>query len=76
MICGRNEARVQEVADGFLSMGLRVTGIGCDVGDERSVQEMVEKTADVYGTVDILVNNAGVSESTPFTEYTTETLRR
>lgn len=59
VICGRNEARVQEVADGFLSMGLRVTGIGCDVGDERSVQEMVEKTADVYGTVDILVNNAG-----------------
>lgn len=59
VICGRNEARVQEVADRFLSMGLRVTGIGCDVGDERSVQEMVEKTADVYGTVDILVNNAG-----------------
>ena len=36
---------------------------------EKSFEEIFEK----YGSIDILVNNAGISESTPFTEYTSET---
>jgi NAD(P)-dependent dehydrogenase (short-subunit alcohol dehydrogenase family) len=59
VICGRNEGRVQEVADGFREQGYEVTGIGCDVGDEASVQNLVAQTVQGYGRIDILVNNAG-----------------
>ena len=71
VICGRDSARVEEVAKGFREMGFDVTGIGCDVTEEAAVEELVQKTVDTYGTVDILVNNAGnypmkkLQETTP-----------
>lgn len=71
VICGRNHARVEEVAKGFRELGLEVTGIGADVGEEASVNALVQKTVEFYGTVDILVNNAGnypekkLEETTP-----------
>lgn len=36
-------------------------GVGCDVGQEVSVQEMVEKVRQNLGEVDVLFNNAGVA---------------
>lgn len=59
VICGRNEARVKEVAESLSKMGFDVTGIACDVGKEESVKSLVQKTVEKYGTIDILVNNAG-----------------
>lgn len=59
VICGRNEKRVQEVAEEFRRLGLEVTGVGCDVSDEASVDKLMEKAVEVYGTIDILINNAG-----------------
>lgn len=59
VICGRNQGRVETVAKGLVELGFDVTGIGCDVSDEASVQALVQKTVEKYGTIDILVNNAG-----------------
>ena len=59
VICGRNGARVEEVAQGFRDMGFEVTGIGCDVSDETAVEKLVKRTVEIYGGIDILVNNAG-----------------
>ena len=59
VICGRNAARAQEVAQGFRDMGYSVTGTGCDVSDPDSVEKLIQTALDTYGRVDILVNNAG-----------------
>lgn len=59
VICGRNGARAEEVAEGFRNMGLEVVGFGADVSDETSVDRLVRKTVETYGGIDILVNNAG-----------------
>lgn len=53
-----------------------VTGISPDLSSLESVREAFKKIIGEYGRVDILINNAGVSESTPFTEYTSEIFDR
>lgn len=53
-----------------------VTGISPDLSSLESVREAFKKIIGEYGCVDILINNAGVSESTPFTEYTSEIFDR
>ena len=59
VICGRNEQRTAEVAEGLCREGYEVTGFGCDVSDEASVNTLMQRTVEKYGTIDILVNNAG-----------------
>lgn len=40
----------------------------CDVRDRDSVREMVDATAEEFGSVDVLINNAGASFMAPFEE--------
>ena len=51
-----------------------VAGISPNLSNLESVRNAFREAASKYGCIDILVNNAGVSESTPFTEYTEETI--
>ncbi|MBW2423318.1 MAG: SDR family oxidoreductase [Deltaproteobacteria bacterium] len=47
--------------------------IHVDVGDERSVEAMIDRTVSHYGRLDCAHNNAGISQDTrPFHEVTTE----
>jgi len=48
--------------------GRRALPIRCDVTDESSVNEMVEKTTREFGRIDVLVNNAGVAFYYPVVE--------
>ncbi len=41
-----------------------------DVSNKESVQQMVEKTIDRFGTVDILINNAGITKDATLTKMT------
>lgn len=43
------------------ALGDRAVAIGCDVGDERAVDAMVEQVIDRFGRIDILCNNAGIA---------------
>lgn len=49
-------------------VGGEALALRCDVTDETSVQEMVKKATEAFGTIDILVNNAGVAFYYPVTE--------
>jgi NAD(P)-dependent dehydrogenase (short-subunit alcohol dehydrogenase family) len=40
--------------------GLEVTGVGCDVADFDSVQELRDQALEHYGAVHLLCNNAGI----------------
>jgi NAD(P)-dependent dehydrogenase (short-subunit alcohol dehydrogenase family) len=59
MICGRNEAKLNNAASELKQFG-EIVPIVCDVSDLGQVQEMVRKSIDRFGRIDILVNNAGI----------------
>lgn len=42
------------------ALGGKTLPLKCNVGDEQSVQEMVNRTLKEFGTIDILVNNAAL----------------
>ena len=56
MAAGRNEGRLEEVADESDNI---VTWAG-DLGDAGDCEELVAETIDEFGRLDCLVNNAGV----------------
>ena len=55
-VVDRDEAGAQEVAG-----TLGTLAVGCDVGDERSVDDMIRTVVDQLGPVDVCFNNAGIS---------------
>lgn len=60
-ICSRSEKKVQETVKEFKKdYGEdKVIGVTCDVTDILSLQNVVNKTVDTFGSVRILVANAG-----------------
>ncbi len=61
VVSSRKQAAVDAVAEGFKADGLEATGIACHVGDEAQLQNLVDKTMEVYGRIDIIVNNAATN---------------
>ncbi len=57
-IAGRNAGAASEVA---ASIGERVLGVGCDVGDAAQVEAALASAEAAHGPVGILVNNAGIT---------------
>ena len=50
--------------------GGRALAVTCNVREEESIREMVNRTLDEYGAVDVLVNNAGIGGYAPFLQMT------
>jgi NAD(P)-dependent dehydrogenase (short-subunit alcohol dehydrogenase family) len=66
-IASRKRENLDRVAaDVGRGTGRRIEVVPSDVRDERSCEEIVERTMDRFGRVDILVNNAGGSYMYPF----------
>lgn len=61
VLCSRKEDAVQEVAKKLKSKGYEATGFACNVGDMKSLPDLVKKTIKKYGQIDILVNNAATN---------------
>jgi len=59
---------IHKTADEIRAMGGHVLTVKCDVTDEASVHETVQKTIAEFGGIDILVNNAGVAFYYPLVE--------
>ncbi len=57
-VVDRNEAAAVAVA---AAIGPAAFAIACDVGDETSVQRMVDEVFARHGRVDVLCNNAGIA---------------
>jgi NAD(P)-dependent dehydrogenase (short-subunit alcohol dehydrogenase family) len=45
--------------------GIEAIGLGVDVTDPKSTQEMADAAVEAYGGIDILVNNAGIMSAIP-----------
>ena len=74
VVAARSEERrrlpgtIVETVDEIKAMGLNALPVRCDVRDEQSIEETVNKTLGEFGRVDILVNNAAVGTYDPFLE--------
>ncbi|MGN0467813.1 MAG: SDR family NAD(P)-dependent oxidoreductase [Acutalibacteraceae bacterium] len=58
VICGRREAKGQEVVDSIKSEGGEASYHFMDITDTESVEKLFADTAEKYGKIDVLVNNA------------------
>ncbi len=53
-----NEAAAKQLGDDY---GVEVISSYCDVTEESSIQDAVEKTIERFGKIDILINSAGIN---------------
>jgi meso-butanediol dehydrogenase / (S,S)-butanediol dehydrogenase / diacetyl reductase len=61
---------MEGIAQDLRALGASVITVACDVRDEASVENLIQKTVEAFGSVDILVNNAGVGYiMEAFTEF-------
>ncbi|MDD6289833.1 MAG: SDR family NAD(P)-dependent oxidoreductase [Eggerthellales bacterium] len=58
VICGRREARGQEVVDEIVAAGGKATYHFMDITQAESIEALMADTAKEFGKIDILVNNA------------------
>jgi NAD(P)-dependent dehydrogenase (short-subunit alcohol dehydrogenase family) len=68
VLAGRNEARLQAVADEIAAAGGRALVSVCDVALEADVERTIALCADELGGIDFLVNNAGGQLEKPLHE--------
>ncbi|KMT22850.1 SDR family NAD(P)-dependent oxidoreductase [Clostridium cylindrosporum] len=72
MIAGTGEEKSRAVAEELGTINENVSYVKVDVSNYKSVENMIEKTLEAFGTIDILFNNAGITINKPFLEQTEE----
>lgn len=72
MIAGTREEKAKKVAEEIGTIGQNILYTAVDVSDYKSVENMINKAVDEFGTVDILFNNAGITLSKPLLDQTEE----
>ena len=61
---------IHETVAEIEAVGGRALAVACNVREEASIRDMVNRTLDEFGAVDVLVNNAGIGSYAPFLETT------
>jgi len=60
MITGRRVDKLQETAEMIKKQGGEASYIQCDVSDKDQIINLINKTAEKYGSIDCAFNNAGI----------------
>jgi short-subunit dehydrogenase len=76
VLASRNRARLEEVAVDLVHLPGRTLVAPTDVTERLSVEALVRRTVEEFGTVDILVNNAGIGLFAPIATGSVENMRR
>ncbi len=61
VVAARNEEKSRRVVQEIQEEGGEALAVSVDVGDESSVEALMQSTVDHFGRLDILVNNAGMN---------------
>ncbi len=69
VVADLNEAAAAATVDQIKDAGGQALAVACDVADENSVKEMVEKAIKSFGSTDIIVNNAGLQFISKIEEF-------
>jgi short-subunit dehydrogenase len=75
VLASRSAKRLESLEAEISASGGRALVVQTDVSDRGSVEAMVRKTLEAFGTLDILVNNAGLGLSGRVAELHLEDLR-
>jgi len=76
VVCSREIASLQKVAEGIQSLGKKALPIAVDVADRKQVETTVQRALASFGRIDILVNAAGTINRKPAAEWTAEEFDR
>lgn len=76
VVADMNEAGVADTVKEIESEGGSAFGIGVNVTDPASVQDMVDAVMHKYGHIEVLVNNAGISQKVTVEDMTLEDMKR
>jgi len=71
-----NVTAANEVVDAIRGMGRKAIAIQADVSDESSVEELISKTTQEFGSLDCFVSNAAHSTREPMLEAEMEGFRK
>lgn len=66
------EKKVLAAAAALRDEKLEVTGLGCDVTNEKKLELVLKQAQNLYGGIDVLINNAGVQFVSPIEEFPKE----
>lgn len=61
VISSRSEGTLNDAVQSLGGSEGQITAIPSDVSQMDSVQELISKTIDTYGTLDVVINNAGIT---------------
>ena len=61
---------IHETVAEIEAAGGKALAVTCNVREEDSIREMVNRALDEFGAVDVLVNNAGIGGYAPFLQMT------
>jgi len=75
-VSGRREDRLQEVAQELEARGAKALAVRCDVADEASVADAVQKVVRAWGGLDVAVANAGFAVAGPIEKLSAADWRR
>jgi len=74
VVSGRREKEGEALASELVALGVKAKFIRADVRHEADVQNLVDTTVSLFGSVDIAINNAGTEgQPGPVTEQTAQT---
>ena len=75
VLAARAAEKLEALEREISASGGRVLAVETDVSDRDSVEAMVERTVEAFGSLDILINNAGLGLSGRVAELRAEDLR-
>jgi 2-deoxy-D-gluconate 3-dehydrogenase len=61
VVAARNKQKSRQVVQDIQEEGGEALAVNVDVGDESSVESLMQSTLEHFGRLDILVNNAGIN---------------
>lgn len=71
-LVSRDNKDLQAAESELMDTGARVLTFTCDVRDQKQVQEAIDASVKVQGSIDVLINNAGIIQVGPFEEMRIE----
>ncbi len=62
IVSGRNEGKLEQLADEVRCESTRVEVVSFDLGDSMQIEKAASHVLERYGGVDVLINNGGISQ--------------
>ena len=76
VVSARSTDQIESVAESLRQLGHKAWAVTCDVTDPDQVENLVQESTELLGSVDILINNAGIASSAPLKAISLEDWER